>query len=250
MARWTAGDLIWKSKAYIANSRLGRERSSTKTEGSVSKVDESMMPMIPLAAHVAIGRGLSIPRCMSSLSGTTLSDLTGCDQSLAPWRPDSYEIHPVLRERRETTYSYNWLSGMPPHYTPDPSKPCLEVECPLQYLQIGHNQGPYHYNGVIRTRARGAIFGLSNPPPEIWAAFFRLTANRGLGGLREDENSVIPFSYFHAGSLGDLDSTTIDFLYGDNTQNQYIEAFLEGLGLKKIAEKSLKRPFFARLLTS
>lgn len=39
------------------------------------------------------------------------------------------------------------------------------------------------------------MFGTSDPPPEVWAAYERLREGEGEG--EEEEDMVIPFAYYH-----------------------------------------------------
>ena len=61
---------------------------------------------------------------------------------------------------------------------------CRALKCPVKGR---HEKGPYLHEGKLRTRD-GNIFGASNPPQEIWAAYDRIKDDdNGLGGKEKDE---------------------------------------------------------------
>lgn len=263
-------DLAQASKSYIVDASLDWGKSHFQPDEVTFTIEErptrevpsgrcsslSEVLLEPPVVHMAIGGSSSGPKSPirhPKARWSTRCNLHDLPAPIEPapqlWQPDPEGTTPVSKLIFELPRSYVWPSGPPARFTPDPSKRCLEPDCPLGRFVTGHQQGPYCHNGIPRIRARGPIFGVSNPPPEIWDAYGRLAANRGLGGSKEDENLVLPFAYFHAGNLAGLDSPTIDFLFGDHSENQYTEAFLQGLGLVKTSEKSGERPFLPRVLS-
>lgn len=134
---------------------------------------------------------------------------------------------------------YTWPSHHPPaSFTPDPSKQCTESDCPLnRTLSIVHAQGPYTYHGVPRKWIRAALFGVSNPPPEIWDAYDRICLSRGKGGAKADEDLIIPFAFFHAGDLGETKNEALQELYEDSGKPGVTDFLLDVMGLLREKEK-------------
>ena len=80
--------------------------------------------------------------------------------------------------------------------SPNPTQACTEISCPLVHvLKIPHQRGPYFHNGSPMMRGQQSMFGTSDPPPEVWAAYERLREGDG----KEEEDMVIPFAYYHFG---------------------------------------------------
>ena len=50
---------------------------------------------------------------------------------------------------------------------------CTSKICPLKFP---HAVGTYRHHGQSRTRP-GDVFYDSNPPPEVWASYMRITSN-------------------------------------------------------------------------
>ena len=81
----------------------------------------------------------------------------------------------------------------PKELIPDPSKPCLNEDCPLTQASISHNQGPYFHNDEARVRE---MFGVSNPPPDVLESWRRMFSGKRYS--KADEDKVIAFAFFHA----------------------------------------------------
>ena len=85
----------------------------------------------------------------------------------------------------------------PSPHPPNPTQECTETSCPLvRVLKIPHQQGHYFHRGSPPMMGgEQSMFGTSDPPPEVWAAYERLREGDG----KEDMDMVIPFAYYHFG---------------------------------------------------
>ena len=69
--------------------------------------------------------------------------------------------------------------GSPNWSSPPPL--CKEADCPIKEP---HHEGIYRHNGEI-SKIECGIFGMSNPPPHVWEAMYRIS--EGSGTLEECE---------------------------------------------------------------
>ncbi|KAL2047172.1 hypothetical protein N7G274_001191 [Stereocaulon virgatum] len=108
----------------------------------------------------------------------------------------------------------------PKELIPDPSKPCLNEDCPLTQANISHNQGPYFHNDEARVRE---MFGVSNPPPDILEAWRRMFSGKRYS--KADEDKVIAFAFFHAW----LSDEIFEVSHEIGSWTQYTKDFYEAL---------------------
>lgn len=84
--------------------------------------------------------------------------------SIPPFKSPSHAI-PSRTEKPETSTPASVFEIPIPIFPfPAGTTRCTNRTCPIKHR---HERGPYLHAGKLRTR-EGAIFGSSNPPPEIW----------------------------------------------------------------------------------
>ncbi|KAI4164207.1 MAG: hypothetical protein LQ342_002171 [Letrouitia transgressa] len=105
---------------------------------------------------------------------------------------DRPSIPPHGPNRCHTTFDGNPYSpipitpGAPEHYaffkcqTDNPPQ-CISDACPLGGRHLPHNEGLYLHNNELAGPSRHGVWGWSNPPPEIRAAFAREVERKKMG---------------------------------------------------------------------
>ncbi|CAF9911600.1 MAG: hypothetical protein ALECFALPRED_007408 [Alectoria fallacina] len=95
---------------------------------------------------------------------------------------------------------------------------CNNRNCPIKGR---HEQGPYLHEGKLRTR-EGAMFGSSNPPPEIWFLYDRLREENLQGARRKGFAPVELFAKFHFGE------TRGEYVHGSSEMGREVQGAMEG----------------------
>ncbi|KAI4212192.1 MAG: hypothetical protein LQ351_005061 [Letrouitia transgressa] len=122
-----------------------------------------------------IDRGMPLgPEVLQQLSQLSVSSNGTQDRpSIPPHGPN----------RCHTTFDGNPYSpipitpGAPEHYAlkcqKDKPPQCISDACPLGGWHFPHNEGLYLHNNELASHSRHGVWGWSNPPPEMRAAFAR-----------------------------------------------------------------------------
>ena len=101
-------------------------------------------------------------------------------------------------------------------FYPDPEKVCTYLDCPINRVsKLQHQQGVYLHEGQGNdTRPNVKIFGISNPPPDIWQAYdisfgyVRLGTRHRLPVIDETEvHKVVLFALYHGVANDDYIAT-------------------------------------------
>lgn len=92
-----------------------------------------------------------------------------------------------------------YQEGLPPSFAPQslvysalhPATSCKRPTCPVK---VPHCEGPYQHEGVPG-KGNHAVWGVCNPPPDVWAAFERQRKGKASW---EDIDLVLRFSECHS----------------------------------------------------